>query len=81
LLRLKFVRINLGLRQRDVAKKTGLPKPYIVNFESGRMNPRPAELQALAKVLGVPADRLLEHVPDPADGAEARADQSEAANV
>jgi transcriptional regulator with XRE-family HTH domain len=79
-LRLRAERHRRGLSQRALgraAKLVGglhreLAQEEISAIEIGRVNPRPAELGALAKVFGVPPEALLRPVVvDDAAGTEA----------
>lgn len=64
MLRLKFLRLERGLSQDQLAAATGysITQPMLSQIESGRFNPTRDELTALADVLGCPTDRLLDHV-------------------
>jgi transcriptional regulator with XRE-family HTH domain len=55
----KFVRIERGLSQVDLAKLMGTRQPTISAIESGRTNPTDRERKALSRVLGVAPERLL----------------------
>ena len=74
MLRLKFLRIERGLSQGQLAELTNIPRPYLSQFESGRTNPRPAEVRTLARTLGCKPGQLLDHVgaDSLSDGAEFR---------
>ena len=65
MLRSKFLRIERGWSQHDLARITGLAQSVISNIEIGRINPREAECRALGKALGCAPERLLDHVVDP----------------
>jgi transcriptional regulator with XRE-family HTH domain len=74
-LRLKFLRLSQDLRLYQLARKSGIGRTLLSNFESGRTNPRLAELQQLADALGYPhPDKLMDHVAaaELALGAESR---------
>jgi transcriptional regulator with XRE-family HTH domain len=62
LLRLTFERIARGVSQDAVADAVCIPQSTVSLIERGRINPTPRELQRLAEVFDVPADRLLERV-------------------
>ncbi len=62
LLRIKFLRLTLGLSQKQVAKKVGVPRAYISHLENGWRNPSDRERAALARVLGCTPEQLLEPV-------------------
>lgn len=56
---LQFIRIQRGLSQAKLAKRTGVVQPTISDFERGRKNPTDAEIQALASALAVtPVDLM-----------------------
>ena len=60
--RSKFLRIERGWSQHDLARITGLKQGVISMIETGRVNPREDERRTLAKALGCPPDRLLDVV-------------------
>lgn len=70
----KLNRLNLGLSQRAVVRlsKGTLTQAVISGVEVGRTNPTQAEREAFARIVGCAPDRLLVHVTEPGDGAEAR---------
>lgn len=61
---LEFRRRQLGLTQRALGNLVGIRQNWISYTEIGRALPTPEERQRLARVLSVPADKLLEQVPD-----------------
>ena len=65
MLRLKFQRIQHGFSQGDLCALTHISRPDMSRIETGRSNPTQKELIAIGKVLGVPPDRLMDHVVDP----------------
>ena len=61
---------------RDLAAQVNIHRVVLSQIESGRVNPTAAELDALARALDVPSERLLDHIDESAflpPGAEARA--------
>jgi Zn-dependent peptidase ImmA (M78 family)/transcriptional regulator with XRE-family HTH domain len=48
--RIKFARENSGLKQSQVAEKTGIGKSSLSEFENGKREPSVSQLQALAKI-------------------------------
>lgn len=62
MLRLKVARLLRGISQRDAADAARVTRATLCYIESGRVNPNADELKRLSKVLGVPADRLMDHV-------------------
>jgi transcriptional regulator with XRE-family HTH domain len=79
---LKFRRIELNLTGREVARKARIWPQTLSDIERGRTNPTAEELNAIARALGCPPERLM--VPVDAtplgDGAEFRDTQRERAN-
>jgi transcriptional regulator with XRE-family HTH domain len=74
---LEILRLTRGVRQRELARKTGIIRNYLLQAESGTRNPQGDELARIAKFYGVPADDLLSHVADPKNGEEAADTQRE----
>ena len=66
---LEFIRRQQGLSQARVMEGTSVHRNTIIGIESGRVNPTPDELRALASFFQIePADRLLTQVTDPFTG-------------
>jgi transcriptional regulator with XRE-family HTH domain len=61
--RLKAARQKLGKKQFELAAAAGINPMFISLAETGRLRLRPAEAEALAKVLGIDPDELLEAQP------------------
>jgi transcriptional regulator with XRE-family HTH domain len=63
LLLAKYRRYELGLSASAVAIRAGMTQPEVTLIENGRLKPSPAQLEKLARALGVtrPA-ALLEEV-------------------
>ena len=57
--RLEESRINKSLSQADIARKIGVTRETVSNWESGDKEPSPEHLRELALVLGVATDYLL----------------------
>ena len=57
--RLKEVRLNAGLSQKQVAKTIGVAAPTVSQWESGIANPTNKNLVKLAQLYGVSTDYLL----------------------
>ncbi|MBP6116491.1 MAG: helix-turn-helix domain-containing protein [Neisseriaceae bacterium] len=53
---LKLSRLNLGLSQRDFAKKTGIAATLLSRYETGKLNPRADTLKKIALESGVPLE-------------------------
>ena len=65
MLGLEFVRRHRKLTQTQLSRLTKIAQPIISLIESGRCNPTPTELDALARVLGIsPPSRLMEKLSD-----------------
>lgn len=60
---LKIVRLNAGLSQRDLAKKTGIAATLLSRYETGKLNPRPDTLKKIAQETGEPLANFL-HIQD-----------------
>lgn len=56
---LKFFRMNLGLTQEELARRLGITRAAITNYEMGRSEPSFEALCALTSELGVDLDQLL----------------------
>jgi transcriptional regulator with XRE-family HTH domain len=52
------IRLELGKAQYRVAQDCGMPPYRLSLIESARVQPRPSEVQALAKALGVSTELL-----------------------
>jgi transcriptional regulator with XRE-family HTH domain len=59
---LKFVRLNNGLRQDDLAIQTGIPQYRISRLERGESRPTQDERARIAQVLGVSEDTIFRRV-------------------
>ncbi len=57
---LKVARIDKGLSQWDLAGETGIPNYRISLIETGRAQPKPEELEALAKALETTPELLVD---------------------
>lgn len=62
--RMKMIRQMLGLKQADIAKKLNITIQSVKNYESGLREPSIKNLIALAHILNVTTDWLLD-VPPP----------------
>jgi len=56
--RLKIKRLQEGVKQWDLAQKTGIPNYRLSNLENGRAEPKPEELSILATALGVTVEEI-----------------------
>lgn len=57
--KLRQLRIDAGLTQRDVAERTGLKLSALSHYEHGRREPSLRNLRRLSLALGISADELL----------------------
>lgn len=56
---LAAARINRGMRQEDVAKRLGVSKQSIVNWERGRRKPNAATIMALSQIYEIDVDHIF----------------------
>jgi transcriptional regulator with XRE-family HTH domain len=59
---IKRLREALGLKQHDLAKKSGVDKTAVSHWETGKSSPRGWRLPIVAAALGVTVDALLSEV-------------------
>ncbi len=52
-------RVNAGLTQSDVANKMHLNKSTIVNWEKGRVIPKPAQFSKYCEIVGMEEDYIF----------------------
>lgn len=57
--RLRQLRLEAGLTQAELAKRTGIHRPNIARVEAGRHTPSLETLARLAAAIGVPTTRVL----------------------
>lgn len=58
--RLRVVRIEKGMSQGDIEKRTGLLRSYLSRVENGHTIPSVGTLRKISAALGVPLTELLE---------------------
>jgi transcriptional regulator with XRE-family HTH domain len=63
--RLKELRLQRGLSQRELAKQSRIHRTAIAKFEKGERSPRAASLIRLADTLQVSIDYLIDLSDDP----------------
>ena len=63
--RLKKLRLEKGLSQKELAERIGLTAPAITAYEKGNRSPNGATLTALSNVFMVSPDYLLGHSDEP----------------
>jgi transcriptional regulator with XRE-family HTH domain len=60
--RIRELRLALGLRQRDVVRKLDLPQDKVSRWENGHEVPAPDHAIKLAELFGIPGDFFLRDV-------------------
>lgn len=58
---LAAARINAGLTQEDVARQMHVGKQTILNWEKGKVIPKPAQLEMMCRIYGCPIDYIFLH--------------------
>lgn len=66
--RLRALREQKGLSQRDMEQRTGLLRCYVSSVENSHTVPSIDTLERMARALNVPLGRLFCAGPDPGDG-------------
>lgn len=56
---LAAARVNAELTQTDVAKKMGVSKQTIVNWENGRIIPKQAQLEMMCRIYNIALDNIF----------------------
>ena len=56
---LRFARLVRGLRLSDLAERTGIHPSTLSRVETGRREPKPQEITALARALGISEAEIL----------------------
>lgn len=59
--RMRGLRMRRGLLQRELAETAGVTEFAVRNYELGLRTPRPQQLEALARALGVAPDTLADY--------------------
>ena len=57
--KIKYARKKNKITQTELSKKTNLSRNTIVNFETGRRNPRVRDLQKIANALNISIEELI----------------------
>ena len=52
-------RVNAGLTQDEMAKRMKLTKQTIVNWEKGRVKPKPAQFEMFCRICKLPQDNIF----------------------
>lgn len=61
-------RKRLGLRQYEIARRTGMSRVSVGHWESGVRNPHIRRLRRVANAYGLSLDELLDALTDDDDG-------------
>ena len=56
---LAAARVNAGMTQEDVAKKMGISKQTIINWEKGKNIPGIPEMEMMSKIYNMPQDYIF----------------------
>ena len=56
---MRRIRLEKGMSQGDISPKVGMDRASISNIENGKRNPTLANVEKIAKALGISADELL----------------------
>ncbi len=56
---LAAARVNAGLTQMDVAKEMHISKQTVVNWENGKVIPKPAQLEMMCRLYDFPIDNIF----------------------
>lgn len=55
---LKAARVNAGLTQEQVSKRTGFNRSTVIRWEAGKGSPKLTDLKRLCDLYGVPMDSI-----------------------
>lgn len=58
-IRLAAARVNAEMTQEEVAKRMGLNKQTICNWENGKVIPKRAQLEMMCKIYSIPVDNIF----------------------
>ena len=56
---LAAARVNAGMTQEEVAKRMRLSKQTIVNWEKGKILPKPAQFEMMCRIYNIPTDYIF----------------------
>lgn len=56
------------LSQAEVSRRSGIPRPTYLRYESGERNPTFAQLAAIATAIGMPLSTFTKRVTERAEG-------------
>lgn len=60
---IKKMRIDQGMKQHELQRRTGITAKYMSDIENGYVDPRFSVMCRIAKVLGVSLDRFVSETP------------------
>lgn len=55
---LAAARVNVEMTQSDVAEKMGVAKQTVVNWEKGKITPKPAQFEMMCRLYNVPKNMV-----------------------
>ena len=61
-LKVRSLRESLGISQQEIAKRCGLSRPTIVNFEAGRQRISLHELENIARAIGTTPKHIMKGI-------------------
>lgn len=62
--RIKEIRMELNIKQQDLARAAGVSSPFLHDLENGNRNAKPETMQKIADALGCSVDALRGGRPD-----------------
>ncbi|MEG2415915.1 MAG: helix-turn-helix transcriptional regulator [Romboutsia sp.] len=58
--KIKSMRILIGIKQKDMAKKLGVSPQYLSRLESGKIDLKISTLKQIADILGISVSKLID---------------------
>lgn len=62
--RIKKLRKEKGMTQKELAKKLGFSPSYLGQYENGYRNPKPSTVKKIADALEVPVSKITGMIPE-----------------
>ena len=56
---LAAARVNAGLRQEDICREMHVTRQTIVNWENGKILPKPAQLEMFCRICNISVDNIF----------------------
>ncbi len=56
---LAAARVNAGMTQEDVAREMHISKQTIVNWEKGKITPKPAQFEMMCRIYNISKDYIF----------------------